>query len=77
MLIGGVSLVRIAAKYGLMAVEVKSSTEIISTIIDNAISVANTKRKEQEETQRYLQIINAVSEGIISIDGNGKYQDHQ
>jgi propionate catabolism operon transcriptional regulator len=70
-LIGGVSLVRIAAKYGLMAVEVKSSTEIISTIIDNAISVANTKRKEQEETQRYLQIINAVSEGIISIDGNG------
>ena len=69
--IGGVSLVRIAANYGLMAVEVRSSKEIISTIIDNAISVANTKRKEQEEAQRYLQIINAVSEGIISIDGNG------
>lgn len=69
--IGGHTLVNISLQFGLNAVEINCSHEAISTIIDNAISVANFKRKEQQESQRYYQILNAVSEGIISIDRSG------
>ena len=67
---GGISM-KLAREYGLKGVELQTSKETVASIIEDARSVAESKRKVQEQTERYRCIINSISEGIVSVDQNG------
>jgi len=69
--IGGGLAVHFAHQYGLIGLEINASKEGINAAIENAISVAQFNRKEKERSKRLYGIIEAVSDGIISVDRNG------
>lgn len=67
---GGISM-KLARKYGLKGVELQTAKETVASIIEDARSVAESKRKDQEQAERYRCIIDSISEGIVSVDQNG------
>ncbi|UCF92954.1 MAG: sigma 54-interacting transcriptional regulator [Desulfobacterales bacterium] len=67
---GGVSMV-IARKYDLKMVELETSADAIVSIIEDAKSVAKSRRQEQKKWQTYQSIIDSTSEGIIAVDQGG------
>ncbi len=66
--IGGGVCLRSAKKHGIQGVEIGVSEDIVADTIENAESVIQSNREEQEKTQRYHCIIGAASEGIIAVD---------
>jgi transcriptional regulator with PAS, ATPase and Fis domain len=70
--IGGLSTIRMAKKYGMNVVETKTPEEVIRSAIENAISVIRANREEQKKTMNFRCIIDSVSEGVISFDHTGK-----
>lgn len=62
---------RFAKKYGLNFVEIQTSKDVINETYESAKSVAQSNRKEKERAERYRNIINSSSEGIIVIDRKG------
>lgn len=70
--IGGVSTILIARKYGMPVVETKTPEEVIVSTIDDAISVICANREEQKKAVNFRCIIDSVSEGVISFDLAGK-----
>ncbi len=69
--VGGNVTMRFARKHGLPFVEFVTAEEDIIETIENAKSVARSNRQERAITQRYQSIINAASEGILSVDEKG------
>jgi transcriptional regulator, propionate catabolism operon regulatory protein len=69
--IGGSNTVNTARRYGLNAVESKTSDEVIVSSIDNAISAVCANREEQKKAVNFRCIIDSISEGVISFDLNG------
>jgi len=67
---GGVSL-RLASHHDLKVVEIQTAKETIASIIEDAKSVAKSRREEREKAQRYQSIIDSTSEGIIAVDQDG------
>jgi propionate catabolism operon transcriptional regulator len=67
---GGVSM-RFAREYGLRSVELHTAKETVASVIEDAKSVAKSKKEEQAKTQRYRSIIDSTSEGIIAVDQDG------
>ena len=67
---GGVSM-RFGNQYGLNVVELQTNKDTIVSIIEDAKSVADAGREEQEKAQRYQRIIDSASEAIIAVDRNG------
>jgi transcriptional regulator with PAS, ATPase and Fis domain len=67
---GGVSM-KISKKYGLHCVELQTARETIASIIEDAKSVAKSRREEQAISQRYQCIIDSASECIIAVDQYG------
>lgn len=67
---GGVSM-KIARKYGIKGVDLQTTKETVTSIIEDAKSVAESKIKDQEKTERYRCITDSISEGIISVDQKG------
>lgn len=68
---GGVSM-RFSRKYGIRGVEFQLSHEVVSSTVEDAKSIAKFNRKEQEKTARYQCIIDATSDGILSVDEQGQ-----
>jgi len=68
---GGVSM-RFAKAHGLKGVELQTAKETVASVIEDAKSVAKSKREEQEKTQRYRSIIDSTSEGIVAVDQDGR-----
>lgn len=69
--IGGGTSVKIAREIGLDGIEFHTTENVMNTAIEDAISIAGSKRQEQEKATRLRTIMDATSEGIISIDQNG------
>jgi propionate catabolism regulator PrpR len=69
--IGGGLSMAIARELGLNGVELKTTEDVMKAALEDALSVAKFKRLEQEKTTRLRTIMNATSEGIISVDRNG------
>ncbi|UCF92513.1 MAG: sigma 54-interacting transcriptional regulator [Desulfobacterales bacterium] len=70
--VGGGVTKRLAAQHNFQAVEIEVSEDEICSTIENAKSVALSNRNDQENAQRYRQIIDSVSDGIIAFDRKGK-----
>ena len=66
--IGGNITARYARECGLQHVEIQTSPDEIAATIENAKSVALANRKEKARVRRYRSIIDAASDGIISVD---------
>lgn len=71
-IVGGASEVRTARKQGLAVVELKTAEEVIKATIESAISVVASNREEQEKTQRFHHIIDAVSDGVVAFNQQGE-----
>lgn len=69
--IGGGLSMAISRELGLKGVELKTTEDVMKAALENALSVAKSKRLEQEKTTKLRAIMNATSEGIISVDQNG------
>ncbi len=70
--IGGLSTIRMAKRFGMNVVETKTPEEVIRSGIDNAISVICANREEQKKAMNFRCIIDSVSEGVVSFDVTGK-----
>ena len=70
--VGGRTGIALAEKYGLRGVEKITDNESLILTIEDAIRIAEGRRKEQENTERYRSIINSSSEGIIAVDREGR-----
>ncbi len=70
-IIGGTISVQFAKKYGLKGVELQTAKETVASMIEDAKSVARSRREEQEKSLRYRCIIDSTSEGIIAVDRDG------
>ena len=68
---GGGMMIRRAQKMGIPAVEIVISDDSISSILEDAKSVAQSKREELENAMHYRYIVDSASDGIISIDDTG------
>lgn len=69
--IGGGGSTHYAEKYGIKGLEIIVSAETLSSILEDACSVAQSKREEMQRAMRYRYIVNAATDAIISIDQNG------
>jgi propionate catabolism operon transcriptional regulator len=70
--VGGGMTMRLCQKHDMKYVEFETNEEIISTVFENARSVAQTNREEQKKAYRYQCIIDAATEGIIALDDQGR-----
>lgn len=61
-----------ARDLGLQVVELKRHEKDIESSIETAFSIILKNREEQEKTERFRCIFDAVSEGIITSDKNGR-----
>jgi PAS domain S-box-containing protein len=69
--VGGPKTVEFARGYGLRALELQTSEEMISATFESAKSVVKSNRDKHEESIRFHTIINATSEGMLSVDRKG------
>lgn len=69
--IGGGLSMAIARELGMNGVELKTTEDVMKAALEDALSVAKSKRLEQEKTTKLRTIMNATSEGIVSVDQNG------
>ena len=67
---GGISM-KLAKKYSLKGVELQTAKETVASIIEDAASVAKSKKADREKTERYRCITDSISEGIVSVDQKG------
>jgi propionate catabolism operon transcriptional regulator len=67
---GGISM-DLAKKYDLKGVELQTAKETVASIIEDARSVAKSKKIDQEKTERYRCITDSISEGIVSVNQEG------
>lgn len=70
-LVAGSTACAFASKLNIRAIEIKISEEAIDATLENAISVANYNRAEQEKSHRFSLIIDGVSDGVIAYDHEG------
>ena len=70
--IGGGVTKKICERYDFNAVEITISEEEIYSTFENAKSVAQGNRDNKEMVQRYHQILESISEGIVAVDRHGK-----
>jgi transcriptional regulator, propionate catabolism operon regulatory protein len=69
--IGGSNSINFAKKYGLEGVELQTSKETVASVIEDARSVASSRREDQKKAERYRCIIDATHDGIIAVDNKG------
>ena len=70
--LGGWVTKKLGLKHSLPVVEINTPDEEIRTTFENAKSVAQFNRDEKEKTQRYKQILDNISEGVIAVDRKGE-----
>ena len=69
--IGAGNSMKFAQKQGMVGVEIHTSEEAIASTIEDAKSIARSRRDEQEKSLRYRAIIDSMSEGIIAVNKKG------
>jgi len=70
--IGASIAMHFARKYGLEFVEIQTSEDVIDATLENAKSVAQANRNEQQKAERYRSLLDSASEGMIALDQNGR-----
>jgi len=70
--IGGFATQKAASEIGLKFVEIPASDDDIAATIESAKSVALAGRKQKAASRLYRSVIDAASDGIVSVDANGK-----
>lgn len=70
-IIGGGTTNKFAEKYHLKFIDFEFSNEILIETVENAVSVARSRRKEHESVIHYQCVIDATTEGIVGVDNNG------
>ena len=68
---GGVSK-RLGRKRNFEVIEIQTSEAEIYSTLENAKSVAQSNRKERRKAQRFLQVIDSISEGVLAVDQTGQ-----
>ncbi len=69
--IGGEHCIKIARRYGLHGVEIRTSPEGIAVAFKDAESIALSRREERARSQLYRTIIDTMSCGIVAVDRKG------
>ncbi len=69
--VGGSLTQQATEAVGMSFVEIQTSDEDIAVTIENAKSVALSAREQEATSRRYRSIIDAASDGIISVDETG------
>jgi transcriptional regulator with PAS, ATPase and Fis domain len=68
---GGISM-QLAMKHGLKGVVFRPNEENLRATIDDAVAIARINRQNQARSANYRSIIDAVAEGMVSVDPGGK-----